>query len=108
MYHDSSNGAACLFLCMGSVGAHAQDIDIPNARPALKPKAKDWNEFDWGFTTARFGFAMIYEYATYKQDQDGRNQMAVAGVTLKPQWKFRDFRFFASGRLNVERPIIWR
>ena len=97
-----------LFLCMGPAGAHAQDIVIPDAPPADTPKAEDWNEFDWGFTTARVGFATIHEYATYKQDQNARNQMALAGVTLEPQWKFRDFRFFSSGRLNVQRPIIWR
>jgi hypothetical protein len=64
--------ALILVVCMGAAVAGAQDIDVPDEPPAQGPKANDWNEFDLGFSTARFGFAIIYESATYKQDADGK------------------------------------
>lgn len=99
-------GLVHLCICAMPARAHAQDIVIPDTPPVDKPH--DWNEFDLKFSTARAGFAMIHEYAAYKQDDIGKKQMELAGVTLENQWKFRDFRFFSSGRLNMKRTVIWR
>jgi phosphate-selective porin OprO and OprP len=72
------------------------------------PKKRDWNEWDVGFTTIRLGMAAIHEYAAYRQDAAAKAQMDSAGVVLENAWKFRDFRFFANGRLRSKRPIVWK
>jgi phosphate-selective porin OprO/OprP len=73
-----------------------------------KKKDHDWNEVDFGFTTARLGVALMHDLATYSQDATGKAQMDSANVSLDAASKFRDFRFLASGQLNTKRPIIWK
>ena len=64
--------ASTMLAGLCTVSANAQDIVIPEAPPPPNERKSAWNEFDWGLTTARFGFAMIHEYARYSQDQDGK------------------------------------
>jgi phosphate-selective porin OprO and OprP len=78
---------------------------------SMPEKKRDWNEADFGFTTARIGFAAIHDLAWYSQDDISKQQMDSAGqtlVTTEVVSKFRDFRFFASGHLNTKLPLTWK
>ena len=107
--------AASLFVSLVGSAAGAQDIlpetIVPPEKaetPEQPPRKKAFNEFDLGFTTIRMGAAFIHEYAAYSQDDAGKAQMDAAGVELTDQHKFRDFRYFANGRLNTKRQLIWK
>ena len=50
----------------------AQDTKITT--DSVPVKGADWNEFDLGFTTLRFGLGIIHEYAAYDQDDEGQAQ----------------------------------
>src|SRR5262245_34387415 len=51
--------------------AGAQDSDVTD-EPAIVDNTSDWNEFDFGFTTFRFGAAFIHEYAAYSQNETAK------------------------------------
>jgi phosphate-selective porin OprO/OprP len=98
---------AVLLVVIAPGAARSQDTKITD-EPEVIDSTTDWNEVDLGFTTARFGMAFIHEYAAYKQNATGKEQMDLAGVELTDQFKFRDFRFFFNGRLKSTRPLIWK
>jgi phosphate-selective porin OprO and OprP len=101
----------CIFTYLLPTGVYSQDINIPDSSGKKKNnqvQKKDWNEFDWGFTTIRFGVAAIMDYAAYSQDETAKAQMDSANIVVKDQWKWRDFRFFWSGKFNTKRSIIWK
>src|SRR5689334_12437753 len=69
-----------LLLCLPAI-AHAQqqasidttsDDDPEHEGP--KRKLVKWNEYDGPVTTARFGFGFLTDYATYKQDEQSKEQ----------------------------------
>lgn len=74
----------------------------------MQKKKLDWNEWDLGFTTFRPGFAAIYEYAAYKQDDIAKAQMDSAKIEVDDQWKWRDIRFFAQGLIKSKRKLLWK
>lgn len=84
----------------------AQDTKITT--DSVPVKGADWNEFDLGFTTLRFGLGIIHEYAAYDQDDEGQAQTDSIGSELENQFDWRDVRFIANGRFNTERPFIWK
>ena len=98
-----------IYIC--PVNIYCQDIILPDSttrKEGLPEKIRDFNEFDLGFTTFRYGVAAIQDYAAYTQDEEAKAQMDSANVVLKDQWKWRDARFFASGKLNTKRSVIWK
>ena len=62
-----------------------------------------WNEYDFGFTTFRFGGGFLVEGATYAQDEASREQFA-----LDPGFKVRDSRLLFRGRFKSRRPVTWQ
>ena len=79
----------------------AGDADTEE-KPRKIAKGK-WNEFDFGFTTFRFGAGFLIDYMTFKQDQASGNQ-----VSMDAGFKVRDFRLLFRGRFNTKRPITWQ
>ena len=66
------------------------------------PARTDWNEFDAGFSTFRFGGGWLHDYAAFAQDDASKSQ-----VELSAQPKLRDFRVLFKGRLNVPGTVTW-
>lgn len=102
--------AVCLLMTGLPVTARPQDTRMMPDSVQVRPhKEGDWNEFNAGWTTIRLGMAAIYETSSYDQDAIGEAQMDSANVTLKRYDSgWRDFRFFANGKLNTKRPYIWK
>jgi phosphate-selective porin OprO/OprP len=73
-----------------------------NGGPPATPK-RDWNEFDFGFTTLRVGGVLLLEMATYSQDDDSEAQ-----VDLEPAGVMRDGRFLFRGRFAIDWPVTWQ
>ncbi|HKO80167.1 MAG TPA: porin [Chitinophagaceae bacterium] len=71
-------------------------------------KKLDFNETDFGFTTARVGAAFMNDWAWYSQDAKGKAQLDSANVELKDQSKWRDARIFFSGKIKSKRYLEWR
>lgn len=86
--------------------ASSQDLAISDS--LTPPKKKDWNEFDFGFTTMRIGMAAIFDGYTYSQDENSKKQVDSLGGDLSTAWQWRDFRFFANGRFKLKRTVIWK
>jgi phosphate-selective porin OprO and OprP len=109
-----------LFLCMGPVRAHAQDIDIPDAPPAQtpggapqdptiqtnldasetdsNPPKATFNEYEWKRFSLRWGSGFLYDYSTYSQDEASKSQMDIS-----PLDDLRDFRLLFKGKLPIPR-----
>jgi phosphate-selective porin OprO and OprP len=101
-----------IMVCLFSVRAYSQGIfaqDSVKSKNQNKPEQKlDWNEWDLGFTTFRPGVAAIMDYAAYSQDGTGKAQMDSGKLDLKDQWKWRDVRVFAQGKINIKRKLVWK
>lgn len=69
---------------------------------------RDFNEADFGFTTARIGMAFMNDWAWYSQDAGSKAQLDSADVELKNQTKVRDVRIFFSGKIKSKRYLEWR
>ena len=61
-----------------------------------------WNEFEGPFFTFRMGAGLLYDVASYAQDDDSRQQL-----TLDAEGKLRDFRLLLKGRLKFKRAVTW-
>ena len=99
---------AVLFVSLSPGELFSQDTKVVTDSVPGDTKGDDWNEFDLGFTTARFGLGVIHEYAAYDQDDDGQAQTDSIGGELEDQFDWRDVRFIANGRFNTQRPFIWK
>ncbi len=100
-----------LLLVLLPMTAFCQDIILPDSatiKEGLPERKLDFNEFDFGFTTFRYGVAAIEDYAAYTQDETAKAQMDSANVKVVDQWKWRDARFFAAGKFNMKRSVIWK
>lgn len=62
-----------------------------------------WNEYDFGFTTFRFGGGFLVDVATFAQDEASREQLA-----MEPAFKIRDTRLLLRGRFKTRRPFTWQ
>jgi phosphate-selective porin OprO/OprP len=71
---------------------------------APEKKLVKWNEFDLSFSTLRIGGGLLYEVATYVQDDQSKQQF----VDLTSDAKVRDTRLLLSGRFKSSRPITWK
>lgn len=88
---------------------NAEPIDEkPTAVDSTPEKKLDFNEADFGFTTARIGMAVMNDWAWYSQDDIGKAQMDSAGVVLQNMSMVRDARFLLNGKINSSREIIWK
>jgi len=81
-----------------------QAVDsIPESKKPL-----EWNEFDLGFTTLKFGAGFLYEYAGFSQNEEGKEQMDSLNLVLENKFKTRDLRFLVSGQIKSKRYISWK
>ncbi len=72
------------------------------------PKKKPRNQFDFGFTTFRFGAGFLYEFAGFSQDAESKKQADSGDYKLNPTFKVRDFRVLVSGQFKTKRIITWK
>ena len=66
------------------------------------------NEVNTSFSTFKVGLGFIYDYVTYAQEDEFKQQMDSANLDLKGAGKLRDFRILASGLLKTKREISWK
>ena len=71
---------------------------------AVKPKRKmvKWNEYDGPVSTLRFGYHFMYDFASYKQDDQSKQQ-----VVMETDNGVRDFRLLAKGKFKTDRAFTW-
>jgi phosphate-selective porin OprO/OprP len=62
-----------------------------------------WYEFDGKFSSIRVGGGFLYEYASYIQDENSKEQ-----ISMEPAFRVRDVRFVMSGKLKTKRFITWK
>jgi phosphate-selective porin OprO and OprP len=60
-------------------------------------------EFNLGFTTFSYGMGLLWDFATYTQDDDSKEQ-----IDLSAADKLRDFRVLARGRFKTTRLFTWQ
>src|SRR4030095_1353234 len=68
----------------------------------VNPKA---NDFDGPITTFRIGVGFIYDFTTYAQSEEFKEQMAIANIDLGSRSKTRDFRLLGRGVLKTKRVL---
>ena len=61
-----------------------------------------WNEYDGPVSTIRLGFGFLGDFATYSQNEESKQQIA-----MDPGVELRDFRLILNGRFKTERSITW-
>ena len=82
---------------------YSQDSAPPDSKLRNKDstgKKLDFNETDFGFTTARIGMAFMNDWAWYSQDAKGKQQLDSMNAELENQSKVRDVRIFFSGKIK--------
>ena len=78
--------------------AEAGDAD------AIEPVRKlRWNEYDWKYSTFRFGFGLLVDYVDYGQDEDSKEQVSLDNGDVG----LRDFRLLFKGQFKTKRLITW-
>lgn len=71
----------------------------------VNPTAQD---FDNQITTFRIGVGFIYDFTTYAQSDEFKEQMGIANIELGPRSKTRDFRVLGSGVFKTKRLFSWK
>lgn len=90
-------------------GTQGEQLEIVEADSLPKKwRDKRWRLFPGKITTFKFGGGFLYDFAAYKQDEDGRKQSDSSGYELEPTFKVRDFRITASGQFKTKRIISWK
>jgi phosphate-selective porin OprO/OprP len=79
-----------------TVAAGGADVEKPRRRLVK------WNEYDGPISTIRLGYGFLYDFATYAQSEESKQQVA-----MKPDIGLRDFRLILSGRFKTKRSITW-
>ena len=78
-------------------------IDAAEAEdPSPRRQFTHWNEYDGPLFSIRVGGGVLYDYATFSQDDNSKEQIA-----LSPDGKLRDFRVLFRGRLKFKRQTTW-
>lgn len=90
----------------GTQGEQLEVVDSTNLPTAWKDKR--WRLFPGRITTFKFGGGFLYEFAGYKQDKIGQQQMDSIGSALEPAFAVRDFRITTSGQFKTKRIISWK
>lgn len=74
---------------------------------AVEPRRRKmvrWNEYEGPYFTIRAGGGVLFEGATYSQDEESEQQF-----DLEPDWKVRDARFLLKGSFpRSRRAVTWR
>lgn len=100
-----------LGLLLTSATIYSQDQAPPDTNLRNKDttgKKLDFNETDFGFTTARIGMAFMNDWVAYSQDAEGKQQLDSMAADLENQSKVRDVRIFFSGKIKSKRYLEWR
>lgn len=63
----------------------------------------NWYEFDGPGSSLKLGGGFLYEYAAYIQDDVSKEQ-----ISMKPEFKVRDFRITMSGKVKTKQFITWK
>lgn len=61
-----------------------------------------WNEYNGRSVYFRFGVGFLYEGAAYSQDQESKEQFALA-----PEGRIRDLRIILKGGFGQDRSVTW-
>lgn len=61
-----------------------------------------WNEYDGPITTVRLGYGFLLDLATYSQNEESQQQIA-----MEPGIGVRDSRLLLNGRFKTKRDITW-
>jgi phosphate-selective porin OprO/OprP len=78
-------------------------LEAGEADAALpKRRMVKWNEYDGPVSTLRFGYHFMYDFASYVQDDESKQQ-----VSMPTDNGVRDFRVLAKGRFKTDRKITW-
>jgi phosphate-selective porin OprO/OprP len=86
-----------------SSGALDNTIDAGEAEnPTPVRRLISWNEYDAKLFSIRVGGGILYDYASYAQDDNSRSQF-----DLESQTKLRDARVLFKGKLKFKRPTTW-
>jgi phosphate-selective porin OprO and OprP len=110
-------GFTVLLLCVLPGDLYCQTPNNPNSLPdgtegefIVKNDApkKPWNEFDFGFTTFKFGAGLLYEYGGFDQDDEAKEQAEIGGYVVENTAKLRDFRILFSGQIPTKRSLTWK
>lgn len=83
-----------------AIGMRAEAGDADALEPVRKLK---WNEYDWKYSTFRFGFGLLVDYADYSQDADSKDQVSLDNGDVG----LRDFRLLFKGQFKTKRRITW-
>jgi phosphate-selective porin OprO/OprP len=90
----------------GEPAATAPPKDLPAESGLTSPPAerikKDWNEYDLGWFTFRWGIYTLIDFANAAQDAAAAEQ-----VKVERDAKVRDFRFTLGGKFKTERSITY-
>jgi phosphate-selective porin OprO/OprP len=103
----SSGGSAPAAAAQPGAGADPEppllEDDITAAESdAPRRRLVSFNEFEGPLGSIRVGGGLLYDYASFSQDENSAQQF-----DLEPEWKYRDGRLLLTGRLNFKRPTTW-
>jgi len=79
-----------------TIEAGEADAEVPRRRLIR------WNEYEGPFFTVRVGGGVLYDYASFSQDDGSAQQLQVESGS-----KVRDGRVLFKGRLKFRRPVTW-
>lgn len=84
--------------------ATLDSVLVAGEADAQEPRRKfvKWNEYDGPISTLRFGTNLMFDGATYVQDDNSKQQ-----VEVTPEVGLRDFRLVFGGRFKTKRPLSW-
>jgi phosphate-selective porin OprO/OprP len=69
---------------------------------------KRWRLFPGKYSTLKLGGGFLYEFTTYSQDREAKQQMDSISESLDPAFTVRDFRLVASGQFKTKRNFSWK
>jgi phosphate-selective porin OprO and OprP len=114
----SAAAGALVVLCLATPGLVQGQQSDPTARDttaesgvsageseAEPPRRRmvNWNEYEGPLFTIRVGAGLLVDYATYAQDDAGKEQ-----ISVEPGFKLRDSRLVISGRIKTKRRLTYQ
>ena len=94
-------GASSTVAAPATVDTTLEAGEADAQKPVERGLAK-YNHWDFGFTTFRIGYGFLVDFATYSQDNAGKQQ-----ISPEPDVGLRDFRLLFKGKFKTARPITW-
>jgi phosphate-selective porin OprO/OprP len=71
----------------------------------IRPPA---NDYDGKASTFRIGMGFIYDFSSYSESNEFKQQMEKAKLNLTPTFKVRDFRILGSGVFKTKRALAFK